>query len=84
MAEDWLFNAAHVKLAGWMASLSDMFTAALMQRGNEVSWRVLSDFAPVRIFVLKVVCTAHAACITLSAMRALWRKWLKRREAETY
>jgi hypothetical protein len=32
MADDWLFEAAHVKLADWMALFGDMFTAPTWQR----------------------------------------------------
>jgi hypothetical protein len=32
MADDWLFEAAHVKLADWMAPFADMFTAPTWQR----------------------------------------------------
>ena len=32
MPEDWSFEAAHVKLSGWMAPFSTMFTAPTWQR----------------------------------------------------
>ena len=32
MADDWLFETARLKLAGWMAPFSDMFTAPTWQR----------------------------------------------------
>src|SRR6195952_1062778 len=32
MADNWLFEAAHVKLADWMAPFADMFTAPTWQR----------------------------------------------------
>jgi len=32
MPDSWLFEAAHVKLADWMAPFADMFTAPTWQR----------------------------------------------------
>jgi hypothetical protein len=84
-------SSRHLRRRPWdMASTIglDIAKRVFQVHGSDASGHVvLSDFAPGRIPALKVVRTAHAACITLSAMRALWRKRgtrLRRREAETY
>lgn len=49
MGDDRLFEAAHVKLADWMAPLGDMFTASTFSRGLHPSLCRHCEKPPVRL-----------------------------------